>query len=115
MKEDNHLIFGPLVCISIAVVVIVIVVAFSSFFRCLWWCLVHYIVNWLIVHTGIYGIWRRMPDKMRGESMIKWAETEVEKMKNKVKSEIKQKRTEANERKRQERLDQAKAGSNSED
>ena len=92
-----------LVCISLGVVAVVIVVAFSNFFRCLWWCFVHFVVNWVIVHSGIYRLWLGMPDGLRTDTMIKWAEKCVQDMKAQERARFRRQRAEfyVEERRRQ--------------
>jgi hypothetical protein len=82
------------VCISLGIVAVVIVIAFSSFFRCLWWCFVHFVVNWIIVNSGIYRLWLGMPDELRTDTMVKWAEKTVQDMKAKERSKFRRKRAE---------------------
>lgn len=63
------------------------IIAFSDFLRAVTWSIVHFVLHWVLVNTGIYAQWVRIPDKLRPDTMVQWAEKEVNDMKDKVKKE----------------------------
>ncbi|KFA54065.1 hypothetical protein S40293_05549 [Stachybotrys chartarum IBT 40293] len=82
-REQLTLIFT----VSFGVICLVVIIAFSNFLRAVTWSIVHFVLYWVLVKTGIYGQWVRIPDKLRADTMVQWAEREVNEMKDKVKKE----------------------------
>jgi hypothetical protein len=82
-RQCLRLIFG----VSVGVICVVVVVAFSNFLSSSIWSAIHFGLNWVNVHIGIYGIWLGVADLFDSDEMVRQSEKRVNKMKETVRKE----------------------------
>lgn len=71
--------------ISIGIMVVSLIFAFHGFVRAFIWSAYTYCITWLVVHTGLYGLWLKYGRKqLKSASLMRSAEDKVHQLKEEV-------------------------------
>lgn len=62
------------------VIAVVIFIAFSNFIRAVMWSSFYFLANYVLIRSGLYALWLRVPEHFHSQGLVRWIDDKVRHM-----------------------------------